>query len=114
MYPFSSNVQRGILYLLKDSHDFFTQISPLVKSEYFEYPTHARIYDTVQKYYDEYLMLPTDDFIVEDIRKEIGDNGKISDYVEELEDIIDALNQPWYVRLWNSIPRFSLSIRRTN
>jgi replicative DNA helicase len=87
MYPFSSNVQRGILYLLKDSHDFFTQISPLVKSEYFEYPTHARIYDTVQKYYDEYLMLPTDDFIVEDIRKEIGDNGKISDYVEELEDI---------------------------
>ena len=87
MYPFSSNVQRGILYLLKDSHDFFTQISPLVKSEYFEYPTHARIYDTVQKYYDEYLMLPTDDFIVEDIRKAIGDNGKISDYVEELEDI---------------------------
>jgi len=87
MYPFSSNVQRGIIYLLKDNHDFFTQISPLIKSEYFEYPIHARIYDTVQKYYDEYLMLPTDDFIVEDIRKEIGDNGKISDYVEELEDI---------------------------
>jgi len=87
MYPFSSNIQRGIIYLLKDNHDFFTQIAPLVKSEFFEYPIHARIYDTVQKYYNEYLMLPTDDFIVEDIRKEIGDNGKISDYVEELEDI---------------------------
>lgn len=33
--------------------------------------------------------------------------------VDELEDIIDAL-QPWYIKLWNSIPRFSLSIRRTN
>ena len=38
----------------------------------------------------------------------------LNEKVEELEDIIDTLNQPWYVRLWNSIPRFSLSIRRTN
>ena len=34
--------------------------------------------------------------------------------IEELENIIDALKQPWYVKLWNKIPRFSLSIRRTN
>ena len=34
--------------------------------------------------------------------------------IEELEDIIDALKQPWYLKLWNKIPRFSLSIRRTN
>ena len=52
MYPFSSNVQRGIIYLLKGNHDFFTQISSLIKSQYFEYPTHARIYETVHKYYD--------------------------------------------------------------
>ena len=87
MYPFASNVQRGILYLLKTNHDFFTQISPLVKSEYFEYPTHARIYDTILTHYNEYLMNPTDDFIVEDIRKNIGENGNMADYVDELEDI---------------------------
>ena len=87
MYPFSSNVQRGILYLLKTNHDFFTQISPLVKSEYFEYPAHAKIYNTILNHYDEYLMIPTDDFIIEDVRKDLGDNGKISDYVDELEDI---------------------------
>ena len=87
MYPFSSNVQRGIIYLLKNDHDFFTQISPLVKSDYFEYPTHAKIYDTILDHYDKYLMIPTDDFIIEDIRKDLGDNGKITDYVDELEDI---------------------------
>jgi len=87
MYPFSSNVQRGIIYLLKSDHDFFTQISSLVKSEYFEYPTHARIYEAVVTHYDEYLSIPTDDFIVEDIRKDIGEEGRISDFSEELEDI---------------------------
>ena len=34
--------------------------------------------------------------------------------IEELENIIDALKQPWYVKLWNKIPKFSISIRRTN
>jgi len=91
MYPFSSNVQRGIIYLLKNDHDFFSQIAPLVSPEYFEYPAHAKIYEAVVSHYDEYLSIPTDDFIIEDIRKEIGDNGKISDYVEELEDI-NAIN----------------------
>jgi replicative DNA helicase len=91
MYPFSSNVQRGIIYLLKNDHDFFSQIAPLVSPEYFEYPAHARIYEAVVSHYDEYLSIPTDDFIIEDIRKELGDNGKISDYVEELEDI-NAIN----------------------
>lgn len=91
MYPFSSNVQRGIIYLLKNDHDFFSQIAPLVSPEYFEYPAHAKIYEAVVSHYNEYLSIPTDDFIIEDIRKEIGDNGKISDYVEELEDI-NAIN----------------------
>ena len=87
MYPFTSNIQRGIIYLLKNNHDFFTQISPLVKSSYFEYPTHARIYDAILDHYDKYLSIPTDDFIIEDIRKSIGSGGKISEYSEEIEDI---------------------------
>jgi hypothetical protein len=27
---------------------------------------------------------------------------------------IEELETPWYTKLWNKIPRFSLSIRRTN
>ena len=38
----------------------------------------------------------------------------LNDHIEGLEDIINDLKQPWYVKLWNKIPRFSLSIRRTN
>jgi len=87
MYKFTSNVQKGIIYLLKNNHDFFTQISPLVRSEYFEYPTHGKIYDAILKHYGVYLKLPTDDFIIEDIRKGGGPNIKISEYEEELEDI---------------------------
>ena len=87
MYKFTSNIQRGIIYLLKNNHDFFSQISPLVKSEYFEYPTHGKIYDAILAHFDEYLTLPTDDFIIEDIRKDGGPNIKISEYEEELEDI---------------------------
>ena len=104
MYPFSSIIQRGIIYLAKTNYDFLTQISSLVKPEYFEYPTHEKIYSAIQKHYGEYLMLPTDDFLVEDIRKEIGDNGKISDYSDELEDInsIDqetVQNREWVLDL---------------
>ena len=35
---------------------------------------------------------------------------RISELISELNN----LKQPWYVKLWNNIPRFSLSIRRTN
>ena len=87
MYRFSSNIQRGIIYLLKNNHDFFTQISPLVKAEYFEYPIHGKIYNTILKHYNDYLTLPIDDFILEDIKKERNSNIKISEYKEELEDI---------------------------
>ena len=32
--------------------------------------------------------------------------------VEELEDVIDELSQTWYIKLWNSIPKISISIIR--
>tara|TARA_R110000824_G_scaffold4623_8_gene22273 strand:- start:3099 stop:3395 length:297 start_codon:yes stop_codon:yes gene_type:complete len=36
----------------------------------------------------------------------------LNDKVEELEDIIDALNQPWYIKLWNKTPKISIQITR--
>ena len=38
--------------------------------------------------------------------------------IKEQKELINkmklSLNRPWYLKLWNRIPRFSLSIRRTN
>ena len=63
MYAFNENIQRGILYLLKSDKDFYLQIVNLVKPEYFEFPSHGRIFSVVRDYYEKYKKLPTDDFI---------------------------------------------------
>ena len=49
------------------------------------------------------------------------DNQKLKDKVDVLKSVnktllirIAGLEQTWYVKLCNKIPRFSLSIRRTN
>lgn len=87
MYQFSENIQRGILYLLKSDLDFFLQIINLVKSDYFEYPSHSKIFDTVKDHYLKYHLLPNDDFLHEDIKKSLSSNEKLSDYKDELEYI---------------------------
>ena len=54
-YEFSENVQRGILFLSKFNRDFFSQIAPLVKAEYFEYPVHGAIYTALNSYFQKYV-----------------------------------------------------------
>ena len=66
-YEFSDNIQRGILYLLKSNKDFYQQIIGLVNPDYFEYPSHSKIFNTVREYYEKYHKLPTDDFILQSI-----------------------------------------------
>jgi hypothetical protein len=84
MYNFNENIQRGILYLLKNDTDFFLQIINLVKPEYFEYPMHSKIYSCVKEYYEKYYELPTDDFIIEVAKKKLQPRELISDYQDEL------------------------------
>lgn len=83
-YQFSENIQRGILYLLKSDLDFYLQIVNLIEPDYFEYPSHSRIFETVKSYYDKYHKLPNDEFIVEDLKKVLGPKEQISDYSDEL------------------------------
>ena len=83
-YDFSENIQRGILYLLKSNKDFYLQIVNLVKSEYFEFPSHAKIFDAVHDHYEKYSKLPTDDFIVQDVKGSLGARENASDYEDEL------------------------------
>ncbi len=83
-YDFSDNIQRGILYFLKSDKDFYLQIVNLVKPDHFEYPSHARIFTTVRNYYEKYGKLPTDEFILQDVKDKLGSRESVSDYDDEL------------------------------
>jgi len=83
-YNFSENVQRGILYLAKYNKDFFSQITPLVKPEYFEFPIHATIYNSIVDFHSKYQNIPCDDFILEVCKKKKNSRENTSDYTDEL------------------------------
>jgi len=83
-YEFSDNIQRGVLYLLKSSPDFYLQIANLVRPDYFEYPAHAKIFNAVSSHYEKYHKLPTDEFILEDVREDLGKSESLSDYTDEI------------------------------
>ena len=83
-YEFSENIQRGILYLLKSDLDFFLQIVNLVKPDYFEFPSHSKLFSAVKEHYDKYNKLPNDEFIIEDIKQKMGPKERVSDYADEL------------------------------
>ena len=100
-YEFSDNIQRGILYLLKSNKDFYQQIIGLVNPDYFEYPSHSKIFNTVREYYEKYHKLPTDDFILQDVKGKLTARENLSDYEDELLYVnnLDAstTNNPEYL-----------------
>ena len=83
-YELSDNIQRGIIYLAKSDVGFLTQAMPMVKGEYFEYPSHQKMYNIIVDYYVKYKKLPSDDFILEDVKKVKTSNELFSDYRDEL------------------------------
>jgi len=91
-YDFSDNIQRGILYLLKSDKDFYLQIVNLVKPEYFDYPTHSKIFESVRAHYEKYGKLPIDDYIIEDVKTKLNSRETVSDYQDELQYVnnVDA------------------------
>ena len=86
-YDFSENIQRGILYLLKSNKDFYLQIVNLVQPDYFEFPSHSKIFSKVKEHYEKYGKLPTDDFIIQDVKPTLGSRENASDYEDELSYI---------------------------
>jgi len=91
-YELSENIQRGIIYLSKSDSNFLTQAMPMIKPDYFEFPSHQKIYTIIVEYYLKYQKLPSDDFILQDIKKIKTPNELISDYKDEL-DAINSLDQ---------------------
>jgi len=100
-YQFNENIQRTILYFLKSNQDFYLQIVNLVKPEYFEFPSHTKIFNVVVSYYNEYHELPSDLFILEDLRKSLTSRENISDYEDELTYInnldTSCIGNPEYI-----------------
>tara|TARA_R110000868_G_scaffold13711_3_gene63570 strand:- start:14 stop:1339 length:1326 start_codon:yes stop_codon:yes gene_type:complete len=86
-YSFSDNIQRGILYLLKHDRDFYSQIVGLIKPEYFEYPSYSFIFERIRGYYDKYKIIPSDEILLEDIKKSLPKGQEISDYEDDFVQI---------------------------
>jgi len=83
-YQFSEKIQQGILYLVKSDPDFYQEIVTLIKPDYFEFPVHSKLFTIVKGYYEKYHKLPTDEFILEEARKETTRSENLSDYDDEL------------------------------
>ena len=86
-YSISDNIQRGIIYLLKHDKDFYSQIVGLIKPDYFEFPSYAYIFDRIKAHYDKYRNIPSDEILLEDIKKNLPKGQNISDYEDDLIQI---------------------------
>ena len=83
-YKFQDSIQRGIIYLAKSDEAFLLQIMPMVKSEYFEFPSHQKMYTVITEFFLQYKKLPTDDQLLEETKTVIASNELFGDYRDEL------------------------------
>ena len=103
-YQFQDSIQRGILYLAKSEENFLVQIMPMVKSDYFEFPTHQKFFSILKDYYQSYRALPSDDQILEEAKALKSANELLSDYRDELDavngvDEKSITNEEYYLDL---------------
>ena len=103
-YQFQDSIQRGIIYLSKTDESFLLQVMPMVRDEYFEFPSHQKMFAVIVQFFLTYKKLPTDDQLLEETKKVMASNELFGDYRDELEAIncldeksID--NQEYYLDL---------------
>jgi replicative DNA helicase len=71
-YHISDNTKRGCLYLLKKDIEFFSEIVPLLKSDYFDFPAYKNVFLGVRNYYDKYRKLPSDSVLPDFINASVS------------------------------------------
>ena len=103
-YKFQDSIQRGVVYLAKSDEAFLLQIMPMVKGEYFEFPSHQKMYAVICDFFLTYKKLPTDDQLLEEVKKVMASHELFGDYRDELSCINDldekAIdNQEYYLDL---------------
>lgn len=101
-YTFTENIQRGILFFVKNNLDFYKEAAPLIKSTYFEFPTHDILYRGIVSYFEQYKKLPNDEFLLEYCKQYMSTKDSIADFQDEIELIntIDTKyidNQDFYL-----------------
>ena len=103
-YKFQDSIQRGIIYLAKSDEQFLLQVMPMIKSDYFEYPSHQKMFTVIGEFFLSYKKLPTDDQLLEETKKILASHELFGDYRDELtsvneldEKAID--NQEYYLDL---------------
>jgi replicative DNA helicase len=87
-YHISDNTKRGCLYLLKKDIEFFSEIVPLLKPDYFDFPAYKNVFLGVRNYYDKYRKLPSDSILPDFINASVSgavDTG--IDYENTLAEI---------------------------
>ncbi len=87
-YHISDNTKRGCLYLLKKDIEFFSEIVPLLKPDYFDFPAYKNVFLGVRNYYDKYRKLPSDAVLPDFINASVSgaaDSG--IDYENTLAEI---------------------------
>lgn len=78
--------------MAKADETFLSQAMPMIRPEYFEYPSHQKIYAIIKDYYTKYKTLPADDHILEEIKSIKSSNELFSDYRDEI-NIINTLDE---------------------
>jgi replicative DNA helicase len=91
-YQFQDSIQRGIIYLLKSDESFLLQVMPMIREEYFEFPSHQKMYAITVKFFLNYKKLPTDDQLLEEVKKVMSSSERFGDYRDEL-DAINGLDE---------------------
>ena len=87
-YHISDNTKRGCLYLLKKDIEFFSEIVPLLKSDYFDFPAYKNVFLGVKNYYDKYRKLPSDSVLPDFINASVsGASDEGIDYENTLAEI---------------------------
>ena len=86
-YKFQDSIQRSIVYLAKSDESFLLQIMPMLKSEYFEFPAHQKLYKVLIDFYLAYKKLPSDSQLLEEVKKVLTKNDMFSDYKEEISEV---------------------------
>jgi replicative DNA helicase len=93
-YHISDNTKRGCLYLLKKDIEFFSEIVPLLKPDYFEFPAYKNVFLGVRNYYDKYRKLPSDgvlpDFINASVSGAAATGIDYEDTIAEINSIDKA------------------------
>mgnify|MGYP003136880691 FL=1 len=87
-YHISDNTKKGCLYLLKHDIEFFSEIVPLLKPEFFDFPAYKNVFLGVRDYYEKYRKIPSDTALADFITTNVsGADAEAIDYENTIAEI---------------------------